>query len=103
MVTLLLMIHDITHNMRESNQGVMAIVECAVEMNTTAEKSSETTDEYLDIFKAQRNSVDTHDGRAGYHEQMFKNSMIKIMNESNTTTSEVDGDPVLNKKSRKHL
>ena len=39
-VTLLLMIHYITHNMRESKQGVMAIVECAVEMNTTAHKSS---------------------------------------------------------------
>ena len=30
-VTLLLMIRNITHNMRESEQGVMAIVECAVE------------------------------------------------------------------------
>ena len=35
-VSLLLMIRDITHNMRESNQGVMDIVDCTVEMNTTA-------------------------------------------------------------------
>ena len=44
-ITLLLMIRDITHNMRDRKQGVMAIVECAVEMNTTAQKSLETTEE----------------------------------------------------------
>ena len=44
-VTLLIMICDTTHNIRESKQGVMAIVECAAEMNTTAQKSSETTEE----------------------------------------------------------
>ena len=52
MVTLLLTIRDITHNMRESKQGGMAIVECAVEMNTTAQKSLETIEEYFNIFKA---------------------------------------------------
>ena len=34
-VTLLLMIRNITHNMRDSKKGVMAIVECTVKMNTT--------------------------------------------------------------------
>ena len=48
----LLIIHDITHNMRESKQGVIAIVECVVEMNTTTQKSSETTEEYFNIFEA---------------------------------------------------
>ena len=46
------MIRDITHNIKERNQGVMAIVECAVEMNTTAQRSSETIEEYFDIFEA---------------------------------------------------
>ena len=97
MVTLLIMIREITHNMREIKQGVMDIVECRVETNTTAQKSSETTEDYFDIFKAQRNTVNAHDGRAGYHEGMFKKAMIKIMDESNKTTAEVDGDPVLKK------
>ena len=44
-VNLLLMLCDITHNMREIKQGVMAIVECVVEMDTTTQKSSETTEE----------------------------------------------------------
>ena len=61
------MIRDITHNMKEVKQGVMAIVECAVKINTTAHKSSETTEEYFNIFEAQRNTVNDHDGRAGYH------------------------------------
>ena len=62
MVTLLRMIRDITHNMKESKQGVMAIVECVVKMNTTAQNSSETTEEYFNIFEAQRNTVDDHEG-----------------------------------------
>ena len=51
-VTLLRMICNITHNMGESKQGVMAIVQCAVEMNSTAQKPSETDDEYFKIFEA---------------------------------------------------
>ena len=51
-VTLLCMICDITHNMKESKQSFMSIMEYAVEMNTTAQKSSETTEEYFNIFEA---------------------------------------------------
>ena len=78
-VILLLMIHYITHNMRESKQGVMEIVECAVEMNTTAEKHLEITEEYFGIFEDQRDTVNTHNGQAGYHGGMFKKEMNKIM------------------------
>ena len=79
MVTLLRMIRNITHNMKESKQSGMAIMECAVEMNTTAQKSSETTEEYFNLFESQRYTVNTHDRRARYHEGIFKKAMIKIM------------------------
>ena len=85
METLLIMISDITHNMRYNKQGFMAIVECAVEMNTTAHKSSKITEEYFDIFEARRNTVNAHNGRAGYHEGSFKKATIKIMDEKNKT------------------
>ena len=75
----------------------MAIVECAVEMNTTTQKSSETTEKYFNIFGARRNTVNAHDGRAGYHEGIFKKAMVKIMDEKNKTTAKVDGGPVLKK------
>ena len=75
----------------------MSIVECVVEMNTTNQKSSETTEEYFDISEARRNTMNAHNGRAGYHEGMFNKSMIKIMDERNKTTAEVDGDPFLKK------
>ena len=91
------MLRDITHNMKESKQGVMAIVECAAEINTTAQKSSEMTEEYFKISEARGNTVNAHDGRAGYHKGIFKKAMIKIMDENNKTTAEVDGYPVLNK------
>ena len=97
MVTLLLMIFYITHNIKESKQGIMSIVECAVEMNITAQKSSETIEEYFDIFEARRNTVKTHNGRAGYHYRMFKKALIKIIDERNKTTYKVDGYPVLKK------
>ena len=66
-------------------------------MNTTNQKTSETTEEYFDIFGARRNTVNAHDGKSVYHEGMFKKSMIKIMDERNNTTAEVDGYPVLKK------
>ena len=83
--TLLRMICNIKHNMRESKQNVMAIVECAVEMNTTTHKSSETTEEYFDIFEDRKNTVNSHDRRAGYHKGMFNKAMIKIMDEKSKT------------------
>ena len=43
MFTLLLVIRYITHDMRERKQGVMAIVECAVEMKKNSQKFSEIT------------------------------------------------------------
>ena len=64
-------------------------------MNTTAQNSSETTDEYFDIFKDQRNTVNSHNGRAGYNEGIFKKAIIKIMDERNKTTADVDGYPGL--------
>ena len=91
------MIRNITHNMKDSKQGVVAIVECAVEMNTTAQKSSETTDEYFNIFEARQNTVNAHDGRAGCHKGMFKKTMIKIMDGKNKITAKVDGDTFLKK------
>ena len=91
------MIRNITHDMKKSKQGGMAIVECAVKMNTTAQKSSETTGKYFNIFEAQRDTVNTHDRRAEYHEGIFKKAMIKIMDENNKTKAKVDGDPVLKK------
>ena len=41
--------------------------------------------------------MNTHNGQVGYHEGMFKKAMIKIMDERNNTTAEVDRDPVLKK------
>ena len=97
MVTLLLMIRNITHNMMESKQGVLAIIECAVKMNTTAQKSLETAEEYFDIFEARKNTLNSHDGRVEYNEGMFKKDIIKIMDERNKTAAKVNGDPVLRK------
>ena len=65
--------------MRESKKGVMAIVECAIKMNTTAQKSLETTEDYFNTFEYRRNTVNAHNGRSGYQEGIFKKAIIKIM------------------------
>ena len=40
------MIRDVTHNINETIQGTMALVECAVELFTTTQKPSESIDDY---------------------------------------------------------
>ena len=37
-IKLLIMIRDITHNMKETKQGTMALVECHVDLYTTVQK-----------------------------------------------------------------
>ena len=41
-IMILEMLQDITHNFKESKQGVMALVECHVDMTCTHQKASET-------------------------------------------------------------
>ena len=67
-IALLLMIRDMRHNMKESKQGTMAIVETAVELATTFQGKSDSMELYYELFSARFNTVNAHGGRAGYHE-----------------------------------
>ena len=66
-------------------------------MNTTAQQSLETAEEYFDIFEARKNTLNAHYGRVEYNEGMFKKDIIKIMDERNKTAAKVNEDPVLRK------
>ena len=64
-ITLLLMIRDMTHNMKESKQSTMAMVECAVELTTTYQKKSDTIEDYFELSTARKDTVNAHGGQAG--------------------------------------
>ena len=66
-IALLLMIRDMTHNMKESRQGTMAIVETAVELATTYQGKHDSMESYYELFSARVNTVNAHGGQAGYH------------------------------------
>ena len=66
-ITLLLMIWDVTMNLKETNQGTMAIVECEIDLYTTVQGKNESIDYYYKVFVARKDTVNMHGGQAGYH------------------------------------
>ena len=78
-ILLLLMIRDLTHGMKETTQGTMALVDVTVDLFTTLQGKKQSLDDYYKIFIARRDPVDAHGGDAGFHRKLFKNERGKIM------------------------
>ena len=47
------MIRDITHNTKETKQGTMALVQCHIELMTTAQKPGEPIEDYFQLTSAE--------------------------------------------------
>ena len=73
------MICDLTHGMKETKQGTMALVDVTVNLFTTVQGKKQSLDDYYKIFIARRDTVDAHGGDAGFHRKLFKNARAKIM------------------------
>ena len=78
-ILFLLMIRDLTHGMKETKQGTMALVDVTVDLFTTIQGKKQSLDDYYKIFIARRDTVDAHGGDAGFHQKLFKNERAKIM------------------------
>ena len=74
-IALLLMIWDVTMNLKETKQGTMAIVECGVEIYTTAQGKPESIDDYYKVFSARKDTVNAHDRRAGYQKGLCEQNV----------------------------
>ena len=66
-VGLLKIIRDIAHNHDESNFGLMAIIECDMELHLWFQGKTEDCDDYMAVFKARVDTINAHKGLAGKH------------------------------------
>ena len=61
-VGLLKMVHDIDHNHDESKLGLMAIIECDLELALGFQGKIEDCDNFMAMFKAQVDTINAHKG-----------------------------------------
>ena len=66
-IALLGIIRDVPLNLKESRQGTMNFVKCDIKLKTTAQSSSETTDDYYKVFGTRKDTVNAHGREAGHH------------------------------------
>ena len=93
-IALLLMIRDLTHGMKESKQGTMALVQVHVDLFTTTQRPNESVEAYYKLFCARRDTVNAHGGEAGFHKELYAKARMKIMtakgrNEASTRWKEL--------------
>ena len=75
------MIRDVTHNMKETKQGTMALVKCAVELYTTAQMLGKSIKDYYKISIARKDTVNAHGVKTGLHERLYTMARQRIMDE----------------------
>ena len=90
-IMLLDMLRDITHNLKEIKQGVMAPVERHVDMTYTHQKASETLEEYFRIFIARISSVNAHGGNSGYQKVLYNKHLVALKEERGITATTLSG------------
>ena len=80
-ITLLLMIRDLTHSMKETRQGTMALVQVHVDLFTTMQRPNESVEAYYKLFCARRDTVNAHGDKAGFHKELYAKARKKTMAE----------------------
>ena len=70
-IGLLCLVRDVTHKHDETRQGTMALVESDLQLYTTFMKDKDP-ESFLELFKAQINTINSHGGRAGYHPELLQ-------------------------------
>ena len=78
-IVLLLMIRDLTHNMKETMQGTMALVSSHTDLYTTVQEKGESLEDYYKVFIARKDTVNAHGGEAGRHKELYRLAREKIM------------------------
>ena len=78
-IALLLMIRDLTHGMKETKQGTMALVQVHVDLITPTQRPNKSVEAYYKLFCARRNTVNAHSVEAGFHKELYMKASIKVM------------------------
>ena len=69
------MIHIICHKHDDMKQGTMELVKTYLVIYTMCKKEHEYVDNFMQLFKAQANTINSHRGRDGYHSKLNKNNL----------------------------
>ena len=80
-IALQLMIQDLTHGMKETRQGTMALVQVHMDLFTTTQRPNESVEAYYKLFCARRDTVNAHGGEAGFHKELCAKACKKVMTE----------------------
>ena len=73
------MIRDLTHGMKETKQGTMVLVHVHMDLFTTTQRPNESVKAYYKLFCAWRDTVNAHDGKAGFHNELYAKARMKTM------------------------
>ena len=84
-VGLLQMIRNIAHNYDKSKPGLMAIIECDLELSLGFQGKDETCDEFMAVFKARVDTINAHRGHAGCHPGHLQDTFDRITPERGLT------------------
>ena len=90
-ISLLLMVRDITHNKKERKESVVTFVKSNVELFKTVQEQDQDLDDYYEVFKAQVDTTDAHGGSAGYHLVVYQLYLAALRAKKNTTNAAWDG------------
>ena len=72
MISLLLLVRDITHNKEAHKESVMTIIESNVKLFKAVWEQDEDLDGYCKVFKAQVHTINEHSGNVGYHLVLYQ-------------------------------
>ena len=79
MIQLLGIIRDLCHKHDETKQGTMALVESDLILFTSFQSATDSPLEYLQVFRAQIETINTHDGRSGYHPKLEEQHLKALL------------------------
>ena len=86
---LLKRIRDITHNHDKSKPGLMAIIECDLELSLRFQGNTKTCDDFMDVFKTRIDMINAHRGHAGRHLGHLQDTFDRIILERGLTMAMV--------------
>ena len=88
-VSLLKMIRDIAHNHDENKPGLMAIIECDLELSLGFQDKTQTCDDFMAVFKARVDTINAHRGQAGHHPGHLIDTFDRIISDKGFTKAAV--------------
>ena len=80
-IVLLVMIRDLTHNMKETKQGTMALVKCHSDMCTTVQGPNESIEIFFQNLHGAKGYRQRAWRRSGRHKQLHRLARQKIMDD----------------------